>query len=467
MKRLFCITTFLAMFGLVFNGACFALSATLVKGPVSAALQSKGGSDEKPIVLTFGDERVVIHKESQRIHGKRLSTGISLSELFLISDHRVRRHGKGYEKFYTYKRYHLGTVRDPQMLGSTNHIRLRKISQSEVIAVKPGMKAMAPDPKVKQLIKMLNGGNFSKYMGMLADPYSDDGLQTRYTCHTEAKTAADIIKREFIKLGLKTTIQRFPNLMSECHGVCKYRNAYNVIGMKKGTSASDQFYLVGAHFDSVNETEDEEGDPDLSPGCTEAPGACDNASGVAGVLELARIFSKVQTKKNLVFVAFGGEEVGLLGSEQYVSTLLEDETNVDLKAFVVLDMISYAPKKKDWGVWMEASKKTVTQKARGNKMIQYAATYAPKLTYDLGWAYANSDHEPFLREGMPGGLLIQKICNVEGEVDVYEQMHSELDTVALQNSSFALEILKIATATLAEAGVSFPANQSLTEDLPN
>ncbi|MHC1726348.1 MAG: M28 family metallopeptidase [Syntrophobacteraceae bacterium] len=455
MKRLFYIVNFLAVFVLGLGGTCYALSATLVKGPVPAALKVRSAAGVQPIVLTFGDAHVVIHDEAQPVPGNLLSDGIALAELFLIGDHRVKQHGKGYEKIYTYRRYHLGLVRDPQLLTADKRIRLRKIAHSETVTSKPKLKAIKPDPKVKKLIGMLDEVEYAKYMGMLADPYSDDALETRYTCHTQAITAANIIKREFKKLGLKTTSPRFANDMSECHGVCKTRNAYNVIGIKEGTSDSDEFYLVGAHFDSVNEVEDEWGDPDLSPGCDKAPGACDNASGVAGVLELARIFSQVKTKKTLVFVAFGAEEIGTLGSEQYVSTLLEDETDGDLKAFVVLDMISYASNKADWGVWMEASKKTAAQKARGNKLVQYAAAYAPKLTYEIGWAPANSDHEPFLREGIPGGLLIQKRSDVEG-ANVYEQMHTDEDTVAIQNSPFALQILNIAVATLAEAGVTFP-----------
>jgi len=56
-----------------------------------------------------------------------------------------------------------------------------------------------------------------------------------------------------------------------------------------------------------------------------APGANDDASGTAMVLELARVFKTLPTDTELRFGTFGAEEVGLLGSEHYVSELSEDE----------------------------------------------------------------------------------------------------------------------------------------------
>ena len=55
-------------------------------------------------------------------------------------------------------------------------------------------------------------------------------------------------------------------------------------------------------------------------------GADDNASGIAGMLELAEYFANEQNKRTLVFVAFGAEEMGLLGSKYFT-----DNTPFDLK----------------------------------------------------------------------------------------------------------------------------------------
>jgi Zn-dependent M28 family amino/carboxypeptidase len=244
----------------------------------------------------------------------------------------------------------------------------------------------------------------------------------------------------------------FANDLTKCDGSCKESIGYNVIGKKIGKTRPDEYYLVGAHYDSVNQDEED----NYAPGCTTAPGAADNASGVAGVMELARVFSKLETDATVIFVAFGGEETGLHGSIQYVSKLIEGGEKSKLKAFVVLDMISYAASKEKERLLIEASNQDSTQKARGEKLFEYAKTYTTLNPLPIYWKYANSDHEPFLDKGMAGGLLIQMQCEAKKtDPDRYPFMHSADDTVDRQNVEFATEMLKVAAATLAEAGVTF------------
>jgi hypothetical protein len=96
--------------------------------------------------------------------------------------------------------------------------------------------------------------------------------------------------------------------------------AYNVVGILEGSDPvlKNEAIVIGAHYDHLGRggggsLATREGDIHH--------GADDNASGVAGMLELARIFSaaRVKMKRTLVFVAFSGEEEGLLGSNYYVN----------------------------------------------------------------------------------------------------------------------------------------------------
>ncbi len=96
--------------------------------------------------------------------------------------------------------------------------------------------------------------------------------------------------------------------------------AYNVVGILDGSDPAlkGEAIVIGAHYDHLGRggqgsLAQREGDVHH--------GADDNASGVAGLLELARIFSadRAKMKRTLVFVAFGGEEEGLLGSNYYVN----------------------------------------------------------------------------------------------------------------------------------------------------
>jgi Zn-dependent M28 family amino/carboxypeptidase len=99
----------------------------------------------------------------------------------------------------------------------------------------------------------------------------------------------------------------------------KTTDAYNVVGILEGTDAKlkNEAIVIGAHYDHLGRG----GMGSLAVNSTEIHhGADDNASGVAAMLELARQFSKAKTnKRTLIFIAFSGEEEGLIGSKFYVN----------------------------------------------------------------------------------------------------------------------------------------------------
>ena len=99
----------------------------------------------------------------------------------------------------------------------------------------------------------------------------------------------------------------------------KTAEAYNVIGILEGNDSAlkNEAIIIGAHYDHLGHG----GQGSLAPNSTEIHhGADDNASGVSAMLELARQFAKEKkNKRTLIFIAFGGEEEGLLGSQFYVN----------------------------------------------------------------------------------------------------------------------------------------------------
>ncbi len=95
---------------------------------------------------------------------------------------------------------------------------------------------------------------------------------------------------------------------------------YNVIGYLPAQTKSDEYLVIGAHYDHIGYGGP--GSGSLAPDEKKIHyGADDNASGSAGLLELARTFAKRKhlLKRNLVFIAFGSEEMGLLGSAHFVN----------------------------------------------------------------------------------------------------------------------------------------------------
>ncbi|HEX5966118.1 MAG TPA: M20/M25/M40 family metallo-hydrolase, partial [Pyrinomonadaceae bacterium] len=114
--------------------------------------------------------------------------------------------------------------------------------------------------------------------------------------------------------------------------------AYNVIGVLEGSDpvAKKETIIIGAHYDHLGRG----GSGSLAQRSGEIHhGADDNASGTAGMLELARLFvsQRPRPKRTIVFVGFGGEEEGLLGSNYYVNHPALPLTNT--VAMINMDMI--------------------------------------------------------------------------------------------------------------------------------
>lgn len=83
----------------------------------------------------------------------------------------------------------------------------------------------------------------------------------------------------------------------------------NVIGLVKGTEYPDSFIVLSAHYDHLGKMGDE----------IYFPGANDNASGVSMLLDLAKYYVQNPPKKSILFIAFGAEESGLVGSKYFVN----------------------------------------------------------------------------------------------------------------------------------------------------
>jgi aminopeptidase YwaD len=114
--------------------------------------------------------------------------------------------------------------------------------------------------------------------------------------------------------------------------------AYNVVGVLEGSDRllKNETIVIGAHYDHLGRG----GSGSLAPKSGEIHhGADDNASGTAGVLELARLLTsqRPQPKRTIVFIAFSGEEEGLLGSNYYVNHPVTPLNSV--VAMINMDMI--------------------------------------------------------------------------------------------------------------------------------
>jgi Zn-dependent M28 family amino/carboxypeptidase len=163
----------------------------------------------------------------------------------------------------------------------------------------------------------------------------------------------------------------------------------NVVGLLPGTAHPDQTVIYTAHWDHLGI-----GKPDAK-GDRIFNGAIDNASGVAAVLELARLFASApKTPRSVVFLSVTAEEKGLLGSEYYAANPLYPlETTV---ANINMDSLGVHGTAKDFGTFGEntlVDEIETAGRAQGRKL-------APDPRPEAG-SFFRSDHFPLSKAGVP------------------------------------------------------------------
>jgi hypothetical protein len=109
-------------------------------------------------------------------------------------------------------------------------------------------------------------------------------------------------------------------------------NATNIIGFLPGREVGAGVIVVGAHYDTIS--------IDFEDGSAFSPGANDNASGVAAILETARVMAArpQQPRSSIIFAAFSAEEIGREGSVAFINNYLQPN-DIDIIAMINLDII--------------------------------------------------------------------------------------------------------------------------------
>ena len=162
------------------------------------------------------------------------------------------------------------------------------------------------------------------------------------------------------------------------------KTVHNVVGYLPGTTP--EYVVIGAHYDHLGLG----GAHSLAPSMTGTihPGADDNASGTAGVIELARWFSRQpKQKRGILFMTFAGEEEGLLGSEYYVQH--PDLPLAQAVAMINMDMIGRVREGK---IYIGGSDTGTTLRPLLNQVV---GKYPLHVDYSDASGYGSSDHTSF------------------------------------------------------------------------
>ncbi|MCF8302453.1 MAG: M20/M25/M40 family metallo-hydrolase [Bacteroidales bacterium] len=187
------------------------------------------------------------------------------------------------------------------------------------------------------------------------------------------------------------------DLTASTHVELEKATTQNVVGILHGQDEllRDQYIVVGAHYDHLGMGGPGSGSrmPD-----TVAPhyGADDNASGVATVLELAQQFSAdtATPKRSMVFIAFGGEEMGLLGSKYFINSGLIDKDQIN--TMMNFDMVGRLDK--------EDKILSVGGTGTADRIASILDEFAKEMPFKIEKSkegYGPSDHAAFYAEDVP------------------------------------------------------------------
>lgn len=165
----------------------------------------------------------------------------------------------------------------------------------------------------------------------------------------------------------------------------------NVVAIREGSKQPKQYVIYSGHWDHLGV-----GQPDAK-GDKIYNGAVDNATGIAAMLELARVYAKQPApQRSVVFLAVTAEEKGLLGSEYYASNPLYPLAST--VAVINMDALNPQGPARDFTISGSAKLELLDQLTA--KAKRWNMTYSPDPKPEAGYFF-RSDHFPFAKRGVP------------------------------------------------------------------
>lgn len=277
-------------------------------------------------------------------------------------------------------------------------------------------------PSVQSIINQVNIDSLMKYVKELSgvNPVIINGqsvtIASRHKNNAGNDQAANYLMQKLSSYGLTVTNQVFSS------------TGRNIYAVQPGTEFPNKKFMICGHYDSM-------------PSGAIAPGADDNASGTAAVIEAARIFSNYSFPFTIIYALWDEEEQGLIGSAYYANQA--SSAGDSILGVINLDMIAWDSNND--GVANIHSRPTAGNSTQiKDKMVGVNSQYGINLTLVIkspGSTY--SDHASFWTKNYGAILLI------EDENDFHSYYHTVNDIVTYINQAYFLKSAKLSLGTLA------------------
>lgn len=301
-------------------------------------------------------------------------------------------------------------------------LKLRPLSIGEVYnGPAPSARPIVADPAVKAILAKVDANRLMGYAEAITAAGKRSTAQLDVSANSGNRAAMDYIAKTFKEMGY--------NVESQCYKNRKADKECNIVARRPTGKTDARAILVIGHMDSV-------GYPNA--------GADDNASGAAGVLEMAKVLSGYKADHDLIFVTSNGEEDEMVGSYACAKKLKASGELAKVAWAINMDMIAW---NKDGIIELETNKE---YSAYTDWVAGLMRTYTKQEPYIAMPAWG-SDHVPFLEAGIPTYLAIE---HWENHNPCY---HRSCDQLEGLRWDYASDIVKLNLAVVAGKAKLTPA----------
>lgn len=272
-----------------------------------------------------------------------------------------------------------------------------------------------------------------------------DAMEGRRAGTPGIEKAAQYIESEFERIGL-TKYNNLPSYRQNF--TARNLKMFNVIGLLEGKSKKDEYVVISAHYDHLGIKVEGEGDMIYN-------GADDDASGTTAVLALAEYFTTIGTnERTLIFVAFTGEEMGLLGSRHFGKEVNADQFVAGINIEMIGKNSSYGPKT----AWLTGFDRsdfgTIIQKNLEGTGYQLFPDPYPKQRL-----FFRSDNASLAQLGIPSHTFSTVPIDVDSH---YHQASDEAKTLDMEIITETIRAIALGTQTIIN-GIDTPSRLVLKE----
>ena len=298
-----------------------------------------------------------------------------------------------------------------------------------------------------------------------------ESFGTRDIHSKEIEGATKWIESEFTAMSPRLKVTLDKHMAKKRGRMMRDVEVTNVVAVLPGKTQPEVHVVISAHYDSVVLVRKPAVgnapaaiDNAASASAPKAPGVSDDASGVAAVMELARVMSEHEFDKSIVFVAFSGEEYGLLGALGYATNAKKagmkieavlnndiignDDNGQGLKVSNVVRVFSEDP--------MDSQSRAIARYVR-----ETGERYIPGMKVDAVFRNdrfgRGGDHTAFNNNGFPG----VRITTVAEDL---KKQHSPEDTFAHASPAYCAQVTRINGAALASLALA-PTPPMVTRDV--